>query len=114
MAKTRMPATPAGRLSGRQRPRLEESGGAADHFRVGAGAIPAHDVRTGRCFAATGGRSRRSTPGSGLRQVADRHTPVVVHWLLVLVLGVHMATVEPAVLLPMPSRAVPVPRLMIW
>jgi hypothetical protein len=39
---------------------------------------------------------------------------VIVHWLLVLLLGAHMPTVEPTVLLPMPSRAVLVPRLMIW
>ena len=38
----------------------------------------------------------------------------MVHWLLVLVFGAHMPTVEPAVALPPPSRAVPVPRLMIW
>ncbi len=39
---------------------------------------------------------------------------VSVHSLLVLPLGDHITVVEPAVVLPAPSRAVPVPRLMIW
>ena len=38
----------------------------------------------------------------------------MVHWLLVLVFGAHRTVVAPAVVLPAPSRAVPVPRLMIW
>ena len=40
-------------------------------------------------------------------------TDVTVHKLLVLVFGAHMPVVEPAAVLPMPSRDVPVPRLMI-
>jgi hypothetical protein len=39
---------------------------------------------------------------------------VMVHWLLVLPFGAHMIVVAPIVVLPAPSRAVPVPRLMIW
>jgi hypothetical protein len=39
---------------------------------------------------------------------------VMVHWLLVLELGAHITAAEPFAVLPAPSRAVPVPRLMIW
>ena len=41
-------------------------------------------------------------------------TPVMVHSLLVLALGVHRIVVEPTVVLPAPSKAVPEPRLTIW
>ena len=37
----------------------------------------------------------------------------MVYWSFVLGFGAHMTVGEPAVLLPAPSRAVPVPRLMI-
>src|SRR6185436_10417944 len=39
---------------------------------------------------------------------------VMVHWLLVLLFGAHIPATEPAAVLPIPSNAVPVPRLMIW
>jgi hypothetical protein len=38
----------------------------------------------------------------------------MVHALLLLEFGVHNTVVEPTVVLPLPSRAVPVPRLTIW
>jgi hypothetical protein len=41
-------------------------------------------------------------------------TAAIDHWLLVLELGVHITVVDPAVVLPAPSRAVPVPRLTMW
>ena len=62
--------------------------------------------------ALAGSHHRRRVSGSRRRAPAQRD--VTVQRLLVLVLGAHMATVDPAVVLPMPSSAVPVPRLMIW
>ena len=41
-------------------------------------------------------------------------TAVIVYSLLVLPLTAHMSVAEPVVVLPMPSRAVPVPRLTMW
>jgi hypothetical protein len=42
------------------------------------------------------------------------HTATIDHSLFGLELGLHMTVVDPAVVLPAPSSAVPVPRLTMW
>jgi hypothetical protein len=71
----------------------------------------ATDVKKGMRFMQTCFRGRGRTGSVGRR---GAQTPVMVHSLLVLEFGVHITAVEPTVVLPLPSRAVPVPRLMIW
>ena len=44
----------------------------------------------------------------------DRQAAVMVYSLLVLLLTAHMSVAEPIVVLPRPSRAVPVVRLTMW
>jgi hypothetical protein len=56
----------------------------------------------------------RGAGGRGRAWGRVAHTAVMIHWLLVLAFGVHICTAEPTVVVPAPSSAVPVPRLMIW
>lgn len=59
---------------------------------------------------------RRSVPrpAAGSLVWSCGHTATIDHSLLVLELGLHRTVVDPAVVLPRPSSAVPVPRLMMW
>jgi hypothetical protein len=81
----------------------------------GAGIVPilkAMTTNRPRCSATP----VRNGTGAATHRFASIYSQlaVMVHWLLVLVFGAHMPVVEPAAVLPMPSRDVPVPRLTIW
>jgi hypothetical protein len=56
-------------------------------------------------------RESRSSPAAGGFR---GHTATIDHSLLGLELGDHMMVVDPIVVLPAPSSAVPVPRLTMW
>lgn len=72
--------------------------------RMSSGSEPNRDV------LAAPTRSRGPT-WSG-RAIGFGQRAVMVQWLFVLPLGAHMQTVDPTVALPIPSSAVPVPRLI--
>src|SRR5437899_2987898 len=82
----------------------EAATGRAGRRRMGIG-----DMDRTSVIADAGGAGSGRGPRPGGAQ-----TPVMVHSLLVLEFGVHSTVVAPLPVLPAPSSAVPVPRLMIW